>query len=172
MKYPAKRSNARVVRSLSCQATQAAAGAPDPLADLSAAIKIAMQSEADPYVMLGVLLEGMTQTMVTRIPPERHHGTLSATLVVLRQRVLNDAARPTSRTFTDSAVQGAGGETGSSGRACPDATSSSTASAAVLIKAAETSTSRCTRTGPALARVRMARAYIETIFSPRPEKRR
>ena len=49
------------VRKLSSQAEQAAAQAPDPLADLSRAIKIALQGETDPYVMLGVNKDGVTQ---------------------------------------------------------------------------------------------------------------
>ena len=88
MKPTRKRPTTSTVRKLSTQAQQAAAQAPDPLADLSAAIKAALLSEADPYVMLGVLLEGMTQTLVTRIPPGQHQGTLSAALVMLRERLL------------------------------------------------------------------------------------
>ncbi|HVC63682.1 MAG TPA: hypothetical protein VND19_25360 [Acetobacteraceae bacterium] len=94
MKPPRKRPNARAVRTLSSQAEQAAAQAPDKLAELSVAIKIALQSEADPYVMLGVLLEGLTQTLITRIPPERHLGTLTAALVLLRQRLADRGAVP------------------------------------------------------------------------------
>jgi hypothetical protein len=87
MTPPRKRSNARTVQKLSSQADQAAAQVKDPLVALSSAVKTALASEADPYVMLGVLLESMTQTLVTRIPPERHHGTLTAALVMLRQRL-------------------------------------------------------------------------------------
>ena len=94
MKPTRKTPNARTVRKLSSQAQQAAAQVPDPLAELSVAIKAALQSEADPYVMLGVLLEGMTQILVTRIPPGRHHGTLSAALVMLRQRLAAGGAAP------------------------------------------------------------------------------
>ncbi len=94
MKPPRKRRNSRTVRKLSSQAARAAAQVPDKLAELSVAIKAALQSEADPYVMLGVLLEGITQTLVTRIPPERHRGTLAAALVMLRQRLANRGAAP------------------------------------------------------------------------------
>ena len=44
--------------------------------------------------MLGVLLEGMTQTLITRIPPERHHSTLTAALVLLRRRLAERGAAP------------------------------------------------------------------------------
>ncbi len=94
MKPTRKRSSARVVRRLSNQAEQAAAQAPDPLAELSVGIKAALRSEADPYVMLGVLLEGVTQTLITRVPPERHLGTLTAALVLLRQRLAARGAAP------------------------------------------------------------------------------
>jgi hypothetical protein len=47
MKPTRNRPNARTVRKLSTQAEQAAAGAPDRLAELSVAIKAALQSEAD-----------------------------------------------------------------------------------------------------------------------------
>jgi hypothetical protein len=94
MKPTRKRPNARTVRKLSSQAEQAAAHALDPLAELSIAIKAALGGGADPYVMLGVLLEGMTQTLITRVPPERHHGTLTAALVLLRQRLASRGAAP------------------------------------------------------------------------------
>ena len=82
------------VRKLSSQAEQAAAQAPDPLADLSRAIKIALQGETDPYVMLGVLVEGTVQTLVLRIPPERHCSTVAAAMVTLRQRLADRGAAP------------------------------------------------------------------------------
>lgn len=101
MKPTRKRPNFRTIRKLSSQAEQAAAQAPDPLAELSVAIKAALQTQADPYVMLGVLLEGMTQTLITRIPPERHLGTLTAALVLLRQRLAARGAAPGERDHCD-----------------------------------------------------------------------
>jgi len=89
-----KRPNARTVRSLSNQAAQAAAQAPDTLADLSASIKAALHSEADPYVMLGVLLEGVTQTLIVRVPSERHRSTVAAALVMLRERLAAGGSMP------------------------------------------------------------------------------
>jgi hypothetical protein len=101
MKPTSRRPNARTVRKLSSQADQAAARVPDKLAELSVAIKTSLQSEADPYVMLGVLLEGMTQTLITRIPPERHLGTLTAALVLLRQRLAARGVAPGQRDRCD-----------------------------------------------------------------------
>jgi hypothetical protein len=89
-----KNRTSRAVKKLSSQAEQAAAHAPDPLADLSRATKIAMQGETDPYVMLGVLVEGMVQTLVTRIPPERHGSTLAAAMVTLRERLADRGVAP------------------------------------------------------------------------------
>jgi len=94
MKPTRKTRTSRAVRKLSSQAAEAAAEAPDPLADLSVAIKSALQSQADPYVMLGVLLEGMTQTLVTRIPGERHRTTLAAAMVTLRERLAAGGEAP------------------------------------------------------------------------------
>lgn len=101
MKPTRKSPTARTVRKLSSQAKQAASQVPDPLAELSVAIKAALRSEADPYVMLGVLLEGMTQTLITRIPPGRHHGTLGAALVMLRERLAARGAAPGERDRCD-----------------------------------------------------------------------
>ena len=97
MKPSGKRPNARAVRRLITQVEQAAAQAPDPLADLSRMIKVCLESEADPYVMLGVLVEGMTQTLVTRIPPERHATTVAAALVTLRERLAQRGMAPGSK---------------------------------------------------------------------------
>jgi hypothetical protein len=97
MKPTRKTRSSRTVRKLSSQATEAAANAPDPLANLSVAIKVALQSETDPYVMLGVLLEGVTQTLITRIPPERHPATLAAGLTTLRERLAARGVAPGER---------------------------------------------------------------------------
>jgi hypothetical protein len=51
--------------------------------------------------MLGVLLEGVTQTMVTRIPPERHLSTLTAALVLLRKRLADRGVAPGQRDRCD-----------------------------------------------------------------------
>jgi hypothetical protein len=85
------------VRNLSAQAGQAAAHAPDRLAELSAAIKAALREETDPYVTLGVLLEGAVQILVTRIPPERHRGTIAAAVTLLRERLADGGKVPVKR---------------------------------------------------------------------------
>jgi hypothetical protein len=89
-----KQPNDCALRRLSDQAERAAAQAPDTLADLSLSIKQALQNEADPYVLLGVLVEGVAQTLITRIPPERYDSTLVALLVKLRERLGERGAAP------------------------------------------------------------------------------
>lgn len=94
MKPTRKRPSGGAVSRLSEQAERAAAQAPDLLAELSSAIKSALASEADPYVMLGVLLEGATQTLLQRIPRERQLGTLTAALVMFSERLAARGAAP------------------------------------------------------------------------------
>jgi hypothetical protein len=94
MNPPAKSLIDKTVAELAAQAECAAAEAPDALAELSAAIKNALRSEADAYMMLGVLLEGATQALLNHIPPERHPGTLSAALVLFGQRLALHGVAP------------------------------------------------------------------------------
>ena len=101
MKPTRKTRASRTVRKLSSQAAEAAAQAPDPLADLAVTIKAALQSETDPYVLLGVLLEGVTQTLITRIPPARHADTLAAGLATLRERLAARGVAPGQRDRCD-----------------------------------------------------------------------
>ena len=67
-------------------ATQAALTADCPLRALSVALNATMQSDVDPYVLLGVLVEAIVQTMAGNIPPERHAGAVMATALLLRER--------------------------------------------------------------------------------------
>jgi hypothetical protein len=87
MKQPRKSSDiAKTINALSDQARQAAEQTPDLLAELSVLIKTTMHSDADPYLLMGVLLEGIVQTLTLRIPPERQPDTELATLLMLKQR--------------------------------------------------------------------------------------
>lgn len=94
MKPPDKRPGDPAVRRLTDQAECAAAQAPDTLADLAATIKLALRDETDPYVLLGVLVEGIAQTLTTRIPAQRHDAALAALLVKLRERLGDRGAAP------------------------------------------------------------------------------
>jgi hypothetical protein len=78
---------AQTVSELSDQAQQAADQTANPLPAVVAAIKTAMQSGTDPYLLVGVLLEGIVQTLTSAIPPERRPATELATLTMLQQRL-------------------------------------------------------------------------------------
>lgn len=54
------------------QAEQAAAATPDPTSVLAHVIRLTAKTDADPYLILGVLVEGVAHTLETRIPDERH----------------------------------------------------------------------------------------------------
>jgi hypothetical protein len=53
------------------QAEHAAARTPDPASVLAQVIRLAVESDADPYPILGVLVEGIAHTVTARVPPER-----------------------------------------------------------------------------------------------------
>ncbi len=53
------------------QAEQAAARARDPASVLAQVIRLVVESDADPYPILGVLIEGVAHTLTARIPQER-----------------------------------------------------------------------------------------------------
>jgi hypothetical protein len=69
---------------------KAATGQPDPVRALADIIKLVSASDADPYLVMGVLIEGAVSTLGGRIPKERHEDTASAILQLLADR-LNDA---------------------------------------------------------------------------------
>jgi hypothetical protein len=70
-------------------AKQAATTEPDPIRGLGDAIRCVAASEADPYLVMGVLIEGAVHTLRKRIPPERHITTAAALLKLAADR-LND----------------------------------------------------------------------------------
>jgi hypothetical protein len=104
---PRKSRITKTVGALSEQAQQAAAGADNPLEAVIASIKAAARSDADPYLLVGVLLEAIVQVLTTNIPPERRPGTELATLMMLRQRL----ARP--QTDRNRQADACGGDSGS-----------------------------------------------------------
>jgi hypothetical protein len=71
-------------------AEQAAADEPDPVQALADIIKTVSESGADPYLIMGVLVEGAVLTLRRRIPDERQEDTASAVLQLLADR-LRDA---------------------------------------------------------------------------------
>jgi hypothetical protein len=71
-------------------AEQAAADEPDPVRALADIIKTVSEGDADPYLIIGVLVEGAVLTLRRRIPDERQDDTASAVLELLADR-LRDA---------------------------------------------------------------------------------
>ncbi len=75
------------VDGMSDEARQLAGHMPNPLTDLAHRIRSLSASEVDPYLLMGVLLEGMVHTMANRIPADRQPDTVLATLTMLQQRM-------------------------------------------------------------------------------------
>jgi len=53
------------------QAEEAAAATPDATSLLAHVIRLTVRADADPYLILGVLVEGVAHTLATRVPDER-----------------------------------------------------------------------------------------------------
>jgi hypothetical protein len=75
------------VEALIRRVQRVAAGRPDPLHILAQTIGMTGAIGADPYAVLGVLVEGAVQTIVQQIPAE-HQAETAATLVrLLKERL-------------------------------------------------------------------------------------
>ena len=48
-----------------------AAAEPDNVAALAAMLRLVIASDADPYILVGVLIEGLAEAIVQRIPAEK-----------------------------------------------------------------------------------------------------
>lgn len=68
-------------------AEQAAAEEPDRVAALAEIIKTVSAGDADPYLVMGVLVEGAVRTLQSHIPDERREDTASAVLRLLADRL-------------------------------------------------------------------------------------
>jgi hypothetical protein len=68
-------------------AEQAAANEPDPVGALANAIKTVAEGNADPYLVMGVLIEGAAYLLDTRIPDERRADTAAALLQLVANRL-------------------------------------------------------------------------------------
>jgi hypothetical protein len=60
---------------------------PDPTHILAEVISMIGASEADPYVVLGVLLEGAAHMVAQHIPPERQADTAAEVVQLLQLRL-------------------------------------------------------------------------------------
>ena len=55
--------------------------------ELADAITVTVAGEADPYVLMGVLVEGAVHTLATRVPAVRQDGTAAALAQLLADRL-------------------------------------------------------------------------------------
>lgn len=69
------------------QVQSVAADRPDPTLILAEVIRIIGASEADPYLIIGILVEGAAHTLVKHIPAERQADTAAAMVQLLRDRL-------------------------------------------------------------------------------------
>lgn len=69
------------------QANRAAARKPDSIELLASMIHLATGDGADPYLVLGVLIEGATRTVARHIPPERQAETTEQLRRLLDERL-------------------------------------------------------------------------------------
>lgn len=84
--------SAAVARLVSA-AERAARETPDPIEALVDQIRSVMADAVDPYLLVGALLEGIVQTLMSCIPLELREATMAATLALLRGRLEQDNAR-------------------------------------------------------------------------------
>jgi hypothetical protein len=77
----------------------------NPLMTLADTIRGLIASEVDPYLLSGILLEGVAQVVAARIPANRQADTVMATITLLEQRLKacgDSPARPHSCDTTSS----------------------------------------------------------------------
>jgi hypothetical protein len=68
-------------------AENAAACEPDPVRTLADAIRATVAGDADPYVLIGALVEGAVYTLSTRVPAVRQDDTAAALSQLLADRL-------------------------------------------------------------------------------------
>jgi hypothetical protein len=76
-----------VVDGLIRRAQRVAPGRPDPAHILTQTIRMACPGGADPYAVLGVLIEGTVQTLVDHLPEERRAEIAAALKQLLKERL-------------------------------------------------------------------------------------
>jgi hypothetical protein len=77
----------RAVDELIRRVQRAAADRPDPMHVLAQMISMIGESEVDPYVVLGVLIEGAAHTLAQHIPTERQAETATTLVQLLEERL-------------------------------------------------------------------------------------
>ena len=66
---------------------QAAASRPDPVQLVATVIRLIADRGADPYLLIGVLMEGAVNTLVKQVPAERRIDTARALTKILTDRL-------------------------------------------------------------------------------------
>ena len=79
--------NHRTVDELIRRVQRVAADRPDPMHVLAGMISVIGESEADPYAVLGVLIEGAAHTLARHIPAERQADTARTLVQLLKERL-------------------------------------------------------------------------------------
>jgi hypothetical protein len=77
----------RAVDELIRRVQRVAADRPDPMHVLAQMISMIGESEVDPYVVLGVLIEGAAHTLAQHIPTERQAETATTLVQLLEERL-------------------------------------------------------------------------------------
>ena len=75
------------VEALIRRVQRVAASRPDPMHILAQTISMTGAIGADPYTVLGVLVEGAVQTVVRQIPAERQNETAATLVRLLKERL-------------------------------------------------------------------------------------
>jgi hypothetical protein len=69
------------------QVENAAANEPDPVRALADKIRDTVAGDADPYILMGALVEGAVHTLATRVPAVRQDDTAAALSQLLVDRL-------------------------------------------------------------------------------------
>ena len=81
------RASNATVSALRAEAEKAAAETPNAIATAADAVKHAIRTEADPYVLAGALVEGIAMTVLTRIPEQKQRTVANDIMVLLYARL-------------------------------------------------------------------------------------
>ena len=77
----------RTLERLIQQANQTSSRKPDSVQILAEVIRLITQDGSDPYLVLGVLAEGIVHTIERHIPRERHAETITELRQLLAERL-------------------------------------------------------------------------------------
>ena len=82
----------QAIEDLIRQVETKAANEADTLALVVALIKVAVRSEVDPYLLNGVLIEAIANTIHSRIPGRRRRQVATETIRLLQERLQDGGA--------------------------------------------------------------------------------